>query len=274
MGYAVGRLAHCLGIPYVQRIWRYAITNLVVDFKFGEGLTRWNEWEDLNEIFRNAVEQGYRSPEGKTLTHPAVPEEARTARRIREDQGSTGGYPEHQDAGEIPHHDTSSDDEVPVRNLMPDIWKYLSLDGSALREVVPKEECTDNVNGLRELKILDNSDRGLLYQAAPGERSIRRNVMVKEGSGIDPVRTPSPLNELRAHNGVNGQHAVRHSRVVTLHIRPPRQLLPSRISSARDLKKLDYHEGVQVLQKVPPSNHQWNDRTKRREIYEFSWTGM
>ncbi|KAK0516206.1 hypothetical protein JMJ35_000809 [Cladonia borealis] len=277
VGYAVGKFAQCLGIPHVQPIWEYVVTNWVVDFRFGEGLTRWNEWEDLNDIFRNAVEQGYRSSEGNTLTHPEVPEETRAARRIREDQALAGGYPEHRDAGEIPEDDTSSADEVPIREWMPDIWKYInmqSLESGASREVVPKEECIDDVNALRDLKILDNSDRGPPNQLAPGERSTRQDGIVREGFGIDPVRNPSPLNELRVHNGINGRYAVRPVRVVTLHIRPPRQLLRNKNSSTRDLGRLDYHEGVQVLQRVPPSDHQGNDQTKRREMYEFSWTGM
>ena len=261
----------------MQPIWGYAVTNLVVDFKFGEGLSRWNEWDDLSEIFRNAVEQGYRSSEGNTLTHPEVPEETRAARRIREDQALAGGYLEHRDAGEIPQDDTSSDYEIPIRAWMPDIWKYAdmqNLEGGASREVVPKEECIDDVNALRDLKILDNSDRGPPDQLAPGERSTRQDGIVREGFGIDPVRNLSPLNELRVHEGVNGRYAVRPRRVVTLHIRPPRQLLRNKNSSTRDLGRLDYHEGVQVLQRVPPSDHQGNDQTKRREMYEFSWTGM
>ena len=261
----------------MQPIWEYAVTNLVVDFKFGEGLNRWNEWDDLSEIFRNAVEQGYRSPEGNTLTHPEVPEETKAARRIREDQAPAGGYPEHRDAGDLPQDDTSSDDEIPIREWMPDIWKYANmrnLEGGPSREIVPKEECVDDVNALRHLKILDNSDRVPPNQLAPGERSTRHDGIVKEGFGIDPVRNPSPLNELRVHNGITGRYAVRPRRADTLHIRPPRQLLPNKKSPIRDLGRLDYHDGVQVLQTVPPSDHQGNDQTKRRETYEFSWTGM
>ena len=253
-------------------MWQYAVTNLVVDFKFGEGLNRWNGWDDLSEIFRNAVEQGYRSPEGSTLTHPEVPEETKAARRVRQDQAPAGGYPEHRDTGEIPHDDTSSDDEIPIRQLMPDIWNY--LEGGPSREIVPKEECVDDVNALRHLKILDNSDGVPLDQLAPGERSTRQVGIVKEGFGIDTVRNPSPLNELRVHNGINGRYAVRPRRVDTLHIRPPRQLLPNKKSSIRDLGTLNYHEDVKGLETIPPSDHQRNDQMKTREMYEFSWTGI
>ena len=258
-------------------VWEYAITNLVVDFKFGEGLNRWNEWHDLNEIFRNAVEQGYRSPEGNTLTHPEVPEETRVARRIKEDQASAGGYPEHRDAGEIPQDDASSDEENPIREFMDEIWSYADmrhLEGGVLREVVTKEECIDDVNVLQDRNTLDNSARYPPYQVAPGERPTREDGTIKEGPGIDPVRNPSPLNEVRNNDEINGRYAVRPRRVITLHIRPPRQLLPNKNSSTRDLGRLDYHEGVQGLQNVPPSDHQRNDQMKTREMYEFSWTGM
>ena len=277
LGYAVGKFAQRLDIPHVQPIWEYVITNLVVDFKFGEGLNRWNEWDDLSEIFRNAVEQGYRSPEGTTLTHPEVPMETKAARRVREDQAPAGWYPEHRDTGEIPHDDTSSDDEIPIREWMHDLRKYASmrhLEGDPSKEIVPKEECVDDVNALRHLEILDNSDRVPPNQLAPGDQSTRHVRIVKEGFCNDTVRNPSPLNELRIHNGITGRYAVRPRRVVTLHIRPPRQLLPKQKSSIRDLGRLDYHDGVQVLQTVPPSDHHGNDQMKTREMYEFSWTGM
>ena len=277
MGYAVGRLAHCLGIPHVKMIWEYAIINMAVDFKLGEGLTRWNEWEDLNDIFRNAVERGYRSSEGDTLPHPEVGEETKAAGRVREDQIPAGGYPEHRDTGEIPHDDTSSDDEIHIRQLMPDIWKYANmrhLEGGPSREIVPKEECVDDVNALRHLEFLDSSDRVPLDQLAPGERSTRQVGIVKEGFGIDTIRNPSPLNELRVHNEINERYAVRPRRVDTLHIRPPRQLLPNKKSSIRDLGTLNYGEDVQGLQTIPPSDHQRNDQMKTREMYEFSWTGI
>ena len=278
VGYAVGKFAKWLGIPYVQPIWEYAIINLVVDFKLGKGLNRRNEWEDLNEIFRNAVEQGYRSAKGDTLTHPEVSEGTGVARHIGEEKASAGQYLEHRDAGEMPHDDTSTYDEIHVREWMPDIWDYASIrnfEGGASREVVPKEEYIDDVNALRDLKILDNSGRGPPNQLADGERSSRQDKIAKEGPVHCAVRYASPLNELQFHDGINGRYTGRPRRVDTLHIRPPRQLFPNGTSTIRDLGRFDCHEDVQVLQTVLPSDQQGKDHTKGgMTLYEYSWTGM
>ena len=277
MGYAVGKLARCLGIPHLKLIWEYAIIQLVVDFSF-EGLNRWNEWDDLNEIFRNAVEKGYRSPAGDTLMPTEAPEGTRAVRRITEEQDSAGGYLEHRDPGEIHHDDTSSYNETPIREFMPDIWKYANVrnsEGGASREVAPKEECIDDVNALRDLRILDNTDRGLPNQLAPGERLSRRDVIAKEGSGIGASKYASSLNELQVHDGINGRYAIRPRRVDTLPMRGLRQLLPNGSSSSRDLGRLDRHEDVQVLQIILPSDQQGNDQTERgKTVYKYSWTGM
>ena len=277
MGYAVGKLARCLGIPHLQQMWEYAITQMVVDFNFGQGLTRWNEWEDLNELFRNAVEKGYRSSAGDTLMPTQAPEGTRVVGRITEEQGSAGGYLEHRDPGEIHHDDTSSENEIPIRQWMPDIWKYTNVrnfEGGASRETAPKEECIDNVNALRDLRILDNSDRGL-PNFAPGERLSRRGGIAKEGSGVGALKYVSPLNELQVHDAMNGRYAVRPRRVDTLPMRGPRQLLPNENSSMRDLGRLDRHEDMQVLQTVLPSDQQGNDQTERgKTVYKYSWTGM
>ena len=182
MGYAVGRLAQCLGIPYVQLIWEYVIVNLVVDFKFGEGLHRRSRWDDLNEIFQNAVKQGYTTG----------------VRCIKEEQASDSGRPEYRGAGNIPNDDLSTDDdEISICEMMPDIWKY----------------------------------------AAPRDLEV------------SAVREASPLNNVRVHNSINGQYAIRPKMVDTLNIRPPRQL--------------------------PPSDQQDNRQTKRGGTsYEYCWTGM
>lgn len=262
----------------MEPIWTYTITNLVVDFKFGEGLNRWSEWDDLNEIFRNAVKQGYRSSEGDTLPAPEVPEKTRVTRRIREEQASTRGYPEHRDASEILHDGTRSDDEISIRAWMPDIWKYANTrnsEGGASREAVPKEEHFNDVNALRDLKILDNSNGGPPNQLAPGERSSRRDNVAKEGSGIDTLKYASPLSELQVHDGINGRYAVLPRRFDTLPIRLPRQLPPNGNSSIRDVGRLDCHEDVQVLQTVLPIDQQGNDQMERgKTVYKYSWTGM
>ena len=276
VGHAVGRLAHCLGIPYVQPLWKYAITNLVVDFKLGEGLTRWNEWEDLNGIFRNAVERGYRSSEGDTLPHPDVPEETRVPRPTREEQAPAERYLEHRDAGNIPPDDASRNDESSI--WMPDIWKYVnlpSLEGGASRAAVYKGEHIDDVNGLQDLKILGESIGDPPNQLEPGEQSSRGDDIAKEGSGIGTLRYASPLNEVQVHGAINGRCPSHPRRGDTSPIRPPRQLLPNGNSTKRDLDRLDVYKGVQVLQRVQPSDQQGNDQLKRgKTLYEYSWTGI
>ena len=248
---------------------------MVVDFRFGQGLNRWNEWADLNEIFRNAVEQGYRSSKGDTLPHPELPEGNRVARCVRGEQASAGGCLEHGDAGEIHHKDISGNDEIPIR---PDIWKYANVrdhEGGASREVVPKEEYNNDVNALRDLEILENFNSGPPNQLAPGERLNRRDGIAKEGSGIGALTYASPLNELQVHDGINRRYAVRPRRVDTLPMRGPRQLLPNGNSSIRNLGRLDRHEDVQVLQTVLPSDQQGTDQTERgKTVYKYSWTGM
>ena len=103
MGYAVGKLAHCLGIPYAQPIWEYAVTNLIVDFKFGRGLNRWSEWDDLNEIFQNAVIQGYQQQERATLTKPEGAKGTTVVRSIKEDEASDSRRLGHENRGEYKH---------------------------------------------------------------------------------------------------------------------------------------------------------------------------
>lgn len=284
MGYAVGKLAQCLGIPYLQPIWEVAITSLVVDFRLGEGLSRRNEWRDINEIFRNAVEKGYRSSEGNTLPHPEVLEEASVARPTREEQASAGGYLEHRDAGEIKPDDVSRDEGNFIREWMPDIWTYVNIpnfENCAAREVLPREECIDDVNALQNLKILEESYRSPPNQLGPDEHSIscerssRRDDIAKGSSGIVALRYPISLKEVQVHEGINGRYAVGPGTVDTLPIRLPRQLLPNENSSVRDLGRSDCHEGVQVLQTVLPSDQWGNDQTKRgKMVYEYSWTGM
>ena len=269
---------HCLGIPYVSPTWEYAVTQLVVDFHFGEGLNRWNEWNDLNEIFRNAVKQGYRSSEGDTVSHPEVSEETTVAKPIRGEQDSAGGHLEHRDAGEIPLNDASRDEEISIRNLMPDIWCYLnipSLESGASREIAPKQEYINDVNALQRLKIVEESCRSPPNQLGPGEQSSRRDDIAKESSGIGALRYAISLKEVQVHDGINERYAVRPRMVDTLPIRLPRQLLPNENSSAQNLGRSDCHEGVQVLQTVLPSDQQGNDQTKRgKMVYEYSWTGM
>ena len=268
----------------MQSIWEQATTNLVVDFKFGEGLNRWNKWEDLNQIFRNAVEQGYRNSEGHTMPYPEVLEETRVVRSIRGEQAHAGGHLEHRDASEIPPDDASREGKISIRELMPDIWKYTDIpnfESGASREVAPKQEYYDDVNALQNLKILEESQRSPPNQLGPDEHSIsderssRRDDIAKESSGIGALRYPISLKEVQVHDGINGRYAVCPRMVDTLPIRLPGQLLPSGNSSVRDLRRSDCHEGVQVLQTVLPSDQQGNDQTKRgKMVYEYSWTGM
>ena len=283
VGYAVGKLAQCLGIPYRHPIWEYAITNMVVDFKFGV-LNRWNEWEDLSEIFRNAVEKGYRSSEGVTMPHPEMSEETRVVRPTRGEQTPTGGHLGHRDTGEIPPVDASRKEEISIREFMPDIWTYANtpnFESGPSREVAPKQEYIDDVNALQNLKFLEESYRSPPNQLGPdehsisGKRSSRRDDIANESSGIGASRYAISLKEVQVHDGINGRYAVRPRMVDTLPIRLPRQLLPNENSSLRDLGRLDCHEGVQILQTVLPSDQQGNDQTKRgKMVYEYSWTGM
>ncbi len=273
MGHAVGKFAQCLGIPYTQHIWEYAILNLVIDFRFGEGLNRRNKWEDLNEVFRNAIERGYQSREADTLRDLRIPGRTRVGRRITEEQASTGGHPEHRGAREIPSDDPSTDEEISIREWMPGIWKYVNIphcEGGALREVVSKKESINDVNALQGLKITDNADRGPPYRLAPGEQSSRQGEVAQAGSGC-----ASPLDAPRVYDVIDGRYAVRPGRGNTLPIRPPRQLLPNGKSPIRDHGRLDCHEIVQMLQTVPPGDQQGNDQTERVEtVYKYSWTGM
>ena len=109
----------------MQPIWEYAITNLVIDFKFGDGLHRRTQWDDLNEIFQNAVKQGYTTG----------------VRSIKEEQASDSGRPEYRGAGNIPDDDLSTDDdEISICEMMPDIWRYADtrdLEVSVVREASP-----------------------------------------------------------------------------------------------------------------------------------------
>ena len=236
MGYAVGKLAQCLGIPYVQPIWENAITGLVVDFKFGEGIHRRSRWEDLNEIFQNAVKQGYQSQKRATLTEPEV-------RRIKEEQASDFGCLEHGGA---------NDDGTPFCERMPDIWEYANgrdVEVRASEEAGTSEEHLDNFNALRNLQTLDMSDGRPPERRTPGEQCSRQDTVPEEGSSIGALRYVSPLNNLRVHNTIDGQYAIRSRIVDTLHMRPPRQL--------------------------PPSDQQGNGQTTRGQtFYEYSWTGM
>ena len=252
MGYAVGRLAQTLGIPYVRPIWEYAVTNLIVDFKFGQGLNRRSKWEDLNEIFQNAVKQGYQSQERAALTGPEVTKGITVVRRIKEGQGSDSGRLEHRGAGKIPDDNLSADDdEISICERMPDIWQYVNtwdFGVSASREAVIQEEHLNNVNALRNLETLNISDGRPPHQLTPGERSSRQDIVQEESSGIGAVRYASPLNSFRVHHSINGQYAIRPKMVDSLHIPPPRQL--------------------------PPSDQQGNVQTKEETLYEYSWTGM
>lgn len=241
MGYAVGKLAQCLGIPFVKPLWEYAITDLVADFKFGHGLNRRSEWQDLNEIFQNAVIQGYQA----TLMQPDLTKETTVVRSIKEEQASDSGHPDNRGGGTIANDDLSMEDDE-ICELMTDIWKYAcprDVEASASGEAVSQEECLNNVNTFRDLEILDSSDGCPLNQATPGDP------VPEESSGIDAVRYTSAFNEFRVHNAFNGRYAMRPKMVDTLHIQPSRQL--------------------------PPSDKQGNDQTKMGEtLYEHSWTGM
>ena len=203
MGHAVGKFVQCLGIPYVKPFWEYAVFQLVIDFKFGKGVNRRNKWEDLNEIFRNAVEQGYRSREVDTLTDPEMPESIMVGRRIREEQASNGGRLEHTGAGEIPNDDSSTDDEISIREWIPGIYEYVNTRdpaGDVSREVVHKEESIDDVDALRNLKLLDNSGGVDTLPIRPprqllpnGESSIRDlgRLDCHESVQVSPIVPPS-----------------------------------------------------------------------------------
>ena len=266
----------------MQPLWEYAITNLVVDFKCGEGLNRQNKWQDLNEIFRNAVEKGYRSSEGFTMPHPEVSEETRVVRPTRGEQTPAGGHLDHRDTGEIPPDDASREEVISIEQLMPDIWKYADIPNfESGAKVAPKQEYINGVNTLQNLKMLEESYRSPPNQLGPdehsisGERSSRRDDIAKESSGIVALRYPISLKEVQFHEGINGRYAVRPGMVDTLPIRLPRQLLPNENSSVRDLGRSNCHEGVQVLQTVLPSDQRGNDQIKRgKMLYEYSWTGM
>lgn len=227
------------------------MTNLVIDFRLGRGLNRWSEWDDLNEIFQNAVKQGYQQQERATLTELEVTKGATVVRRIKEEEASDSGRLEHEGAGKIPYDDRSTDDdEISICERMPDIWMYASTRGfevSSPGEAVIREEYTNNVNAFQDLAIPDNSGRGPTNQLTPDELSSRHDILPEESSGIGAVRYASPLNTFRVQNAINGQFAIRPRMVDTLHIQPPRQL--------------------------PPSYQQRNGHTNRGE-YKYSWTGM
>ena len=252
MGYAVGKLAQCLGIPYVQPIWEYTIINLVVDFRFGEGIDRRSKWDDLNGIFQNAVKQGYQSQERATPTEPEVTKGTTVARRIKEEQSSDSERLEHRGAGKIPNDDLSTDDEIPICERMPDIWKYADtrdFEVSASGGAVTQEGHLNNVNAFRDLEILDNPDGGRHNQLTPNDRSSRQDIVPEESSDIGAVRHASPLNKFQIHNTINGRYAIRPRMVDTSDIQPSRQL--------------------------SPSDQQGNDQTKRGgTLYKYSWTGM
>ena len=220
---------------------------MVVDFKFGYGLNRRSEWQDLNETFQNAVKQGYQA----TLMQPETTKGSTVVRSIKEEQAPYSGHLEHRGAGKIPNDDLSmEDDETSICELMPDIWQYAcpqDLEASASGEAVI-QECLNNVNAFRDFEILDNSDGGPHNRLTPGDQSNGQDIVQEESSGIGAVRCASPLNNFRVHNTINGQYAIRSRMVDTLHIHPSRQL--------------------------PPSDQQGNEQTKRGETYDYSWTGM
>ena len=223
------------------------MTNLVIDFKFGQGLNRRSKWQDLNEIFQDAVKQGYQSQERATLTGPEVTKGITVVRRIKEEQASNSGRLEHRCADKIPDDNLSADDdEISICEKYANTWDF---GVSASGEAVIQEECLNNVNALRNLETLNISDGRPPHQLTPGERSSRQDIVQEESSGIGAVRYASPLNSFRVHNTIHGQYATRPKLVDPLHIQPPRQL--------------------------PPSDQQGNGQTKRREtLYEYSWTGM
>lgn len=204
MGYAVGKLAQCLGIPYVQPVWEFTITNLVVDFKFGKGLHRRSRWDDLNEIFQNAVKKGYQSQESTTLAEPEVAKGTTVARRIKE-EASDSGRLEHSGSGRTPNDELSTDDdEISISEMMPDIWRYVDT---------------------RDLEV--NASGGLVTE---------------KDSGIGMVRESIPLNSFRVHNSINEQYPIRSKTVDTLHVRPPRQLPPSDQQENGQTKREEMYE--------------------------------
>ena len=227
------------------------MTNLVVDFKFGRGLNRWSEWDDLNEIFQNAVTQSYQQQGRATLTEPEGTKGTTIVRSIKEEETSDSGRLGHEGAGKIPYDDRSTDDdEISICERMPDIWKYANTrdpEVSTPGEEVIREESPNNAHPFHNLAIPDNSGLGPSNQLMPGERSTRDDILPEESSGIGAVRYASPLNTFRVQKAVNGQFALRPRMVDTLHIQPPGQL--------------------------PPSYQQRNGHAKRGE-YKYSWTGM
>ena len=229
-----------LGIPFVQPIWGYSVTNLVVDFKFGQGLNRRSEWEELNDIFQNAVKQSYQR---EATTQNTI------VRHIKEEQASDSGRLEPRVVGKTPNDGFSTDDDISILEMMPDIWKYAcprDVEVSASGEAVFQEGYLNNVNAFRDLQILDNSDGGLSNQLTP---SNSQDIVPDESSGNDAVRYASPLNQFRVHNTINGRYAIRPRMGDTLHMQPSRQL--------------------------PPSEQQQSDpTTSGKTLYEYSWTGM
>ena len=241
----------CLGIPYAQPIWGFTVTNLIVDFKFGRGLNRWSEWDDLNEIFQNAVIQGYQQQERATLTKPEGAKGTTIVRSIKEDEASDSRRLGHEGTGKIPYDDRSTDDdEIPICERMPDIWQYANTRDSEVSppgEAVIREDYPNNAHAFQDLAILENSGLGPTNQLTPDERSTTDDILPEESSGIGAVRFASPLNTFRVHNAINGQFALRPRMVDTLHIQPPGQLPPS---------------------------YQQRERHANREEYKHSWTGM
>ena len=221
-----------------------------MDFKFGRGLNRWSEWDDLNEIFQNAVKQGYQQQERATLTEPEGAKGTTVARSIKE-EASDSGRLGREGTGKIPYDDRSTDDdEIAVCERMPDIWQYANTRDSEVSprgEAVIREDYPNNAHAFQDLAILDNSGLSPTNQLTPDERSTRDDILPEESSGIGAARYASPLNTLRVHNAMNGQFALRPRMVDTLHIQPPGQL--------------------------PPSDQQRNGHANRGE-YKYAWTGM
>ena len=228
------------------------MTGLIVDFKFGRGLNRWSKWDDLNEIFQNAVNQGYQQQERATLMEPEGAKGTTVARSIKEEEASDSKRLEHESAGIIPHDDqsTDDDDEISICERMPDIWQYANSQGSEVnppREAVIRKDYRINVHALQDLAILDNSGRGPTDHLTPDGPPSGYDVLPEESSGIGAVRYASPPKTFRLHNAINGQFTIRPKVVDTLHRQPARQL--------------------------PPSYQQRNGDTNRVE-YQYSWTGM